>query len=47
MSLIAAVPGQPSFRRALPWISLVLLLALAAGWILIQPMEMRGTGFGA
>jgi hypothetical protein len=29
-----------------PWIILIAGLALAALWILAQPMEMRGTGLG-
>jgi polyferredoxin len=47
MPLIAEENGRSSLRRLLPWMVLVVLLALAAGWILVQPMDMRGTGFGA
>jgi polyferredoxin len=31
-------------RAALPWSTLVAALAIAAGWVLFQPMEMRGVG---
>jgi polyferredoxin len=47
MSLIAGRSGARSSRVAVPWMVLVLLLGLFAGWVLFQPMEMRGTGFGA
>jgi hypothetical protein len=33
-------------RTALPWQVLLLLLTVAALWILFQPMEMRGIGIG-
>jgi polyferredoxin len=39
-------PDRPT-RAAAPWILLVLLLCAAAIWVLYQPMEMRGLGFGA
>lgn len=32
-------------RAAAPWAGLVVLLAIAAAWILSQPMEMRGVEF--
>jgi polyferredoxin len=38
-------PGR-SARATIPWMVLVLLLAVAAGWILFQPMDMRGMGLG-
>ena len=47
MSLIADRAGERAGRSALPWIVLVFLLAAAGAWILFQPMEMRGTRFGA
>ncbi len=31
-------------RVAAPWIALVVLLFAAAVWVMLQPMEMRGTG---
>jgi hypothetical protein len=34
---------QSMLRSALPWAVLVLLMLVAGLWILIQPMEMRGT----
>jgi polyferredoxin len=34
-------------RATAPWAVLLLLLAAVAMWILFQPMEMRGVGFGA
>jgi hypothetical protein len=33
-------------RAALPFVILVLTLAVAALWIVAQPMDMRGVGFG-
>ena len=38
-------PGarQAVLRAALPWAVLVLLMLAAGLWILVQPMEMRGT----
>jgi ferredoxin len=33
-------------RAAVPWLGLILGLAMLALWILAQPMEMRGTGLG-
>jgi polyferredoxin len=33
-------------RAAVPWLLLIVGLALLALWILAQPMEMRGTGLG-
>jgi ferredoxin len=40
-----AHPGarQAALRLALPWAVLVLLMLAAGLWILVQPMEMRGT----
>ena len=32
-----------TLRAALPWMVLCLLLLAAGLWILVQPMEMRGT----
>ena len=43
---LAARDGPSPLRRFLPWALLHLLLALAAGWLLSQPMEMRGTFLG-
>jgi hypothetical protein len=34
---------QAAMRAALPWALLVLLMLAAGLWILVQPMEMRGT----
>jgi hypothetical protein len=40
----ASVSGrQAAVRLALPWALLVLLMLAAGLWILVQPMEMRGT----
>ena len=36
-------PDRP-IRAGLPWIIVVVLLAAAAIWVLLQPMEMRGMG---
>jgi ferredoxin len=36
-------PGTPAIRAALPWGLLALALSLAGVWLLLQPMEMRGT----
>jgi hypothetical protein len=39
--------GRPAFLAALPWGLLALMLSVAGVWLLLQPMEMRGTlGFG-
>lgn len=38
-----AGPGSLAFRAALPWGLLALLLSLTGVWLLLQPMEMRGT----
>jgi hypothetical protein len=47
MQAIALRDSPGRFARAtIPWIVLVLLLAVAAGWILFQPMDMRGMGLG-
>jgi polyferredoxin len=37
-------PERPA-RASAPWIALIVLLAAAAVWVLLQPMEMRGVGF--
>jgi ferredoxin len=37
---------QRSWRAFLPWAVLLLLLFLAANWLMAQPMEMRGTALG-
>jgi polyferredoxin len=34
-------------RATLPWVVLIAAMLAAATWIFLQPMEMRGTGFGA
>jgi hypothetical protein len=39
------VPDNP-WRAFLPWAILLLLLFLAANWLMGQPMEMRGTMLG-
>ena len=38
-------PGEAprAFRVAVPWAGLFVLLAASAVWLLVQPMEMRGT----
>jgi hypothetical protein len=41
----AALPARRAGAFA-PWAVLHLLLALAAAWLLTQPMEMRGTFLG-
>jgi ferredoxin len=42
--LIAEREHQPSARlAALPWVAVSVLLAAAAVWVFLQPMEMRGT----
>jgi polyferredoxin len=38
--------GSPAIRGALPWALLAGLLSLAGIWLLLQPMEMRGTVLG-
>ena len=39
-------PGRRALYAALPWCSLALLLSVAGAWLLLQPMEMRGTFMG-
>jgi hypothetical protein len=34
-------------RVFVPWAALALLLAAAAVWLLLQPMEMRGVSLGS
>jgi len=36
-------PGPRAFRAALPWGLLAIALSIAGVWLLLQPMEMRGT----
>jgi polyferredoxin len=36
--------GSPAARRWPAWVVLVAVLALAAAWTFVQPMEMRGVG---
>jgi len=38
--VVQARPG----RAAAPWIALVVFLFVTAVWVMLQPMEMRGTG---
>jgi hypothetical protein len=38
-----AGPGQQATLASLPWWSLATLLSGAGIWLLLQPMEMRGT----
>jgi hypothetical protein len=38
--------GKRALRAALPWWALILLLSAAGIWLLLQPMEMRGTLMG-
>jgi hypothetical protein len=47
-AMIAAedYPGNTT-RASSPWLVLIAALAFVAAWILFQPMEMRGLGFGA
>ena len=40
-------PGPRALRASLPWGLLALLLSLAGVWLLLQPMEMRGTLLGS
>jgi len=35
-------PNRRALVAALPWMALVVLLAVAGAWLLVQPMEMRG-----
>jgi polyferredoxin len=47
VGLVHAIAGEDSERpviAALPWLLVVTLLALAALWVIGQPMEMRGLG---
>jgi ferredoxin len=37
-------PERPA-RASAPWVAILALLAAAAVWVLLQPMEMRGVGF--
>jgi hypothetical protein len=48
LSLIAAreYPERPG-RAAGPWAVMIAALTVAAIWVLYQPMDMRGLGFGA
>jgi hypothetical protein len=50
IGLVCRIAGRDHASRAgaaaMPWIALVVGLALLALWILAQPMEMRGTGLG-
>ncbi|MGW8264938.1 MAG: FesM, partial [Longimicrobiales bacterium] len=38
--------GSRAFLGALPWGALALILSVAGIWLLLQPMEMRGTLMG-
>jgi hypothetical protein len=38
-------PRRPA-RATLPWVAAIAVLTAAAIWVLFQPMEMRGVGFG-
>jgi hypothetical protein len=40
-------PGPRAFRASLPWGLLALLLSAWGIWLLLQPMEMRGTLLGS
>ncbi len=42
-SLVRAAPGQ----TFVPWALLIVLLFAAGVWIVLQPMQMRGTMMGA
>jgi hypothetical protein len=39
-------PGRAAFKASAPWALVALLLSLAGTWLLLQPMEMRGTFMG-
>jgi len=39
-------PGPGALRASLPWCLLSILLSVAGIWLLLQPMEMRGTVLG-
>jgi hypothetical protein len=41
-----AEEGSPAAKAAVPWGALAALLSLAGVWLLLQPMEMRGTVLG-
>lgn len=36
-------PGSRAVKASLPWAALAVALSLAGVWLLMQPMEMRGT----
>ncbi|MEM7130313.1 MAG: FesM [Chloroflexota bacterium] len=38
---------QRALLEALPWVMVLILLAIASGYTFLQPMEMRGSGIGA
>jgi ferredoxin len=40
-------PGSRALRAFVPWGALALLLSIAGVWLLLQPMEMRGTLMGS
>jgi hypothetical protein len=40
-------PGPRALRAFAPWGALALLLSVAGVWLLLQPMEMRGTLMGS
>jgi hypothetical protein len=40
---IAAVPSQRPWRAIAPWALLIALMFFAGIWLLLQPMQMRGT----
>jgi hypothetical protein len=46
MSLFAGYRLTPSLKALAPWALLMVLLFAAGVWILLQPMQMRGTVFG-
>jgi ferredoxin len=39
-------PGTRALRASAPWALLALVLSLSGAWLLLQPMEMRGTFMG-
>jgi hypothetical protein len=46
-SIAATEEAVHPVRVFVPWAALALLMAAAAVWLLLQPMEMRGVALGS
>ena len=43
LAVVSQIDGQ-SWQRRVPWLLLSAVIALAAAWLMSQPMDMRGIG---